>query len=116
MSDALLIAIATTVGAVLTAALGTPLWSRRISRRLTDAQASATETESYVLVTRTAVELWKGYAEAAHDQLGELREEFDEFRAQMRIGHDAREAHIEALRRQILNGDPPPPVAPPIPY
>lgn len=91
------------VGAALVA------WSRN---RSDSRVAHSADWASFASESREILAVAWEQIEAQSNRLRSLQEALDSKDATIR----ARDAHIDALRHQVINEIPPPPVDPPIPY
>ena len=100
--------VSVTVVALLTGMFSGSWLNRRNVARLTSGQSSQAEAGAAQILTDTAVKI----ATEANRRTSQLEARVSALEAR----DDAMGAHITALMRQIERGDPPPPVAPPVPY
>lgn len=101
---------------------GSPWINRRTVNRLTQAQAEKADVDAAAVVTDAALKLIaeaRAQADRAHREAQEAKASLVDVErriAGLEQHNGAVLAHVAALTAQILRGDPPPPVAPPLPY
>lgn len=100
--------VSATVTALLAGMFSGSWLNRRNVARLTSAQGGRETADAARILTDTAVSI----ATEANRRTAQLEARVTALEAR----DDAMGAHIAALMRQIERGDPPPPVAPPLPY
>lgn len=89
--------------------------NRRNLARLTSSQAGQSSADAARILTDTALKIATDANTRAH-AANERATALETRVAALEHRDDAKDAHIAVLIRQILNGDPPPPHEPPIPY
>lgn len=120
--DPLLSAGAGLVTALILAMFGAPWLNRRTARRLEESGAHKADVEGHVMVAKQAMDMMRAASEDAKDAKREAAEAHRRAEQAHKMaqsaanGSYARDCHIDALRGQIIRGDPPPPVDPPMPY
>lgn len=114
--------ITATIVGILAGTFGAPWLNRKNVARLTSRQADKTGVDAAGVITDTALKLIgeaQKQADRAHREAQEAKAETVAVarRVEALEHHNgAVLAHVAALTAQIVRGDPPPPVAPPIPY